>query len=79
MNKPLYLGLSILGINKIVMHEFWYGYVKPKYGGKAKLCYMDTDRFIACMKTEDIYAGIAKDNETRFDTSNYEIERPLPR
>ena len=42
MNKPVYLGLSILELSKIVMYEFWYDYVKPKYGEKAKLCYMDT-------------------------------------
>ena len=46
MNKPVYLGLSILQLSKISMFEFWYDYVKPKYGEKAKLCYMDTDSFI---------------------------------
>ena len=61
------------------MHEFWYGYVKPKYGKKAKLCYMDTDTFIALIKTEDIDVDSAKDVETRFDTSDYELERPLPK
>ena len=34
MNKPAYLGLSIRQLNKILMHEFWYDYVKPKYGEK---------------------------------------------
>ena len=42
MNKPVYLGLSILELTKILMYEFWYDYVKPRYGKKAKLCYMDT-------------------------------------
>ena len=51
------------------MYEFWYDYVKPKYGEKAKLCYMDTD--IVSIKTDDIYKNIAKDVETRFDASNY--------
>ena len=46
MGKSVYLGQSLLEISKIVMHEFWYDYVKPKYGEKAKLCYMDTDSFI---------------------------------
>ena len=45
MNKPLYLGLSILELSKILMYEFWYDYVKPKYFEKAKLCYMDTGSF----------------------------------
>ena len=41
VNKPVYLGLSILELSKILMYEFWYEYSKPKYGEKAKLCYMD--------------------------------------
>ena len=48
------------------MYEFGYNYVKPKYGENAKLCYMDTNSFIVCIKTEDIYSHIAKDVETRF-------------
>ena len=45
--------------------------MKPTYGEKAKLCYMDTDSFLVFIKTEDIYIDIAKDFERRFDTSNY--------
>ena len=59
------------------MHEFWYDYVKPKYCEKAKLCYMDTDSFIVSIKTDDIYKDIAEDVETRFDSSNYELDRLL--
>ena len=78
MNKPIYLGLSILDISKILMYEFWYDYMKPKYDDNVKLCYMDTDSFIINIKTEDFYKDIAKDVEKRFDTSNYEVNRPLP-
>ena len=59
------------------MYEFWYDYVKPKYGEKAKLCNTETDNFIVYIKTEDIHVDISKDIETRFDTSNYELDRPL--
>ena len=52
MNKPVYLELSILHLSKILMYEFWYDYVKPKYGKKAKLCYMDIDSFIVCIITD---------------------------
>ena len=69
MNKLLYLGLSILETSKIVMHEFWYDYIKPKYNKKAKLCYMDTDSFIIYVQTEDIYEDIAKNVGKWFDTS----------
>ena len=37
MDKPVYLGLSILKLNKILMYEFWYDHVKSKYGAKAKI------------------------------------------
>ena len=59
------------------MHKFWHGYVKPKYGEKAKLCYMDRDSFIVHVKTDDIYKDTAEYDETRFDTSNFKIDRPL--
>ena len=78
MNKPVYLGLSILEINKILMDEFWCDYIKPKYQDNAKLCYMDTDSFIINIKTEDFDEDIEDDGKKRFDTSNYEVNRPLP-
>ena len=77
MNKPIYLGLSISEISEILLYEFWYDYMKPKYGDNVKLCYMDTDSFIIYIKTEDFYKDIADDVECKFDTSNYEIDRPL--
>ena len=78
MNRPIYLGLSILEISKTLMHEFWYDYMKPKYNGNVKLCYMDTDSFIMNIKINDFYKDIANILENRFDTSNYEVNRPLP-
>ena len=77
MNKPIYLRLSILEISKILMYELCYNYMKPKYGDHVKLCYMDTDSFIMNIKTEDFYKDVANDVEKRFDTSNYEVDRPL--
>ena len=64
-------------LSKIGMYKFWYSYVKQKYREKAKLCYMDTDTVY--MKTDDIYKDIAEYVETRFNTSNYEFNRPLPK
>ena len=78
MNNPIYLGLSILEISKILMYEFWYDYMKPKYSDNVKLCYTDTDSFIINIKTKNFYKNIANDVEDRFDTSNYEVYRPLP-
>ena len=55
MNKPIYLGLSILEISKILMYEFWYDYMKPKYNDNVRLCYMGTDSFVMNIKTNDFY------------------------
>ena len=79
MIKPLYLGMSILDISKMLMYEFWYDYIKPKYKDKAKLCYMDTDSFVINIFTEDIFEDINNDVERWFDTFNYDEndERPL--
>ena len=77
MSKPIYLGLSILEISKALMYEFWYDCMKTKYGNKVKLCYTDTDSFIINIKANDFYEDIASDVENRFDTSNYEVNRPL--
>ena len=78
MNNPVYLGLSILDPSKTLMYKFCYDYVKPKYGRNAKLCYMDIDSLIVNVETDDIYKDIAEDVKTRFDTSNFEINRSLP-
>ena len=80
MTKPIYLGMSILDISKILMYEFWYDYIKPKYGDRAKLCYTDTDSFVIDIKTKDFFEDISNDVKRRFDTSNYDDndERPLP-
>ena len=57
------------------MYEYWCEYAKPKYGDKKNLCYTDTDRFII---PEDVYTDLVEHFETRFEPSNYEVDRPLP-
>ena len=79
MNKPVYLGLSILDRNKTAMYILVYDYLKPKYDKNAKICYMYTGSFIVHVTTNDIYNDIAEDVKTRFDTSNFELDRPLPK
>ena len=80
MNKPVYLGMSILDISKTLMYEFWYDYIKRKHGDRAKLCYMDSDSFVIYIKTQDFYEDIANDVERWFDTSNFDYndKRRLP-
>ena len=79
MNKPVYLGQVILDLSKTLIYEFWYDYIKPMYGDKARLCYTDTDSFIIHIKTEDFYKDISNDIDKWFDTSNFNKNdnRPL--
>ena len=77
---PVYLGQAVLYLSKMLMYEFHYDYMRPKYGSKVKLSYMDTDSFVYEIETEDFYRDIAKDVEERFDTSGYSKDenRSLP-
>ena len=76
IKKPVYLGQVILDLSKIVMYEFHYDYMKPKFKD-TQLCYMDTDSLIYNIKTEDFYTNITDDVPARFDTSGDCSNRPL--
>ena len=77
MNKPVYLGQAILDLSKIIMYEFHYDFMVPKYGEALNLCYMNTDSLIYNIETGDFYKDIAEDVKERFDTSGYLPNRPL--
>ena len=77
MKQPVYLCQAILDLSKIVMYEFYYDYMKPKFKD-FQLCYMDTDPHVYLIKTEDFYTDIANDVEEIFDISGYIPDRPLP-
>ena len=79
MNKLLYLGQAILDLNMTLICGFHYDYMRPKYGSKVNLWYMDTDSFVYEIEVEDFYKDVAKDMEKRFDTSGYSKDdnRPL--
>ena len=68
MIKPIYLGMSMLDISKMIMYQFWYDYIKPKHGERAQLCYTDTDSFVILIQTDDFFEDISNDVERWFDT-----------
>ena len=77
MKKLVYFGQAILDLSKIVMYEFHYDYMKPKFKDP-QLCYMDTDSLIYEIRTEDFYTDITDNVPAGFDTSGYCPNRPLP-
>ena len=76
MNKPVYLGMCILELSKIIMFDFHYNYIKPKYADNAKLLFTDTDSLMYEIETEDFYTDITGDVKDRFDTSDYPENHP---
>ncbi len=76
LDKPIYLGASILDISKTLMYDFHYDYVKKNYEQKSKLLFTDTDSLCYEIETEDFYKHISRDVERLFDTSNYPKDHP---
>ncbi|XP_071055733.1 uncharacterized protein [Onthophagus taurus] len=69
-DKPLYVGFTVLELSKLLMYNFYYDFLKPKYGESIRLCYMDTDSFTVLIDSDDVYRDV-KLNLDKFDTSNY--------
>ena len=78
MNKRVYLGQAILDLSKIIMYEFHYNYLLPKYDENLRMCYMDTDSFVYDIKNDDFYEDIADNVHARFDTSGYSLSHSQP-
>ena len=76
LNKPVYLGMTILDLSKTLMYRFHYQYMKNKYGEKSKMLYTDTDSLLYEIETEDFYKDINADIEEWFDTSAYSPNHP---
>ena len=76
LDKPKYLGQTILDVSKVLIYDFHYGYVKPKYGEKANLLFTDTDSLCYEIETEDFFRDVSPDVNERFDTSEYPKNHP---
>ena len=74
-NKPIYMGAVILETSKLHMYQFWYDYLKMKYGNKIKLIYTDTDSFVIEVETDDIYKDMYEDGHL-YDFSDYPKDHP---
>ncbi|KAL4108153.1 hypothetical protein QTP88_018399 [Uroleucon formosanum] len=68
--QPIYIGMCILDLSKMLMYDFYYNIIKKKYGNRVRLLYTDTDSLILEIKTNDFYQDI-KINLDHFDTSDY--------
>ena len=75
LNKPQYIGFTILESSKLIMVDFHYNHIIAKYGKNARLFYSDIDSLIYHSKTKDIYEALYDDND-KFDFSSYPQTHP---
>jgi hypothetical protein len=76
LNKPIYVGLSVLDTSKILMYNFHYNHINQIYGDAARLLFTDTDSLCYHIKTNDVYEDMAK-HEDLYDFSDYPANHPL--
>ncbi|XP_065180192.1 uncharacterized protein LOC135810627 [Sycon ciliatum] len=73
LNKPVYVGMSILDLSKVHMYSFYYDVLKEQYGSRIRLLYTDTDSVIVHITTGDVYAEM---DLSLYDTSNFPTDHP---
>ncbi|HRP37489.1 MAG TPA: hypothetical protein PLS50_06815, partial [Candidatus Dojkabacteria bacterium] len=76
LDKPISVGFAILELSKVLMYDFHYNTMKPKYGENLKLLFTDTDSLCYEVKTDDIYKDM-KTMKNLFDFSEYPQDHPL--
>ncbi|XP_074645871.1 uncharacterized protein LOC141902131 [Tubulanus polymorphus] len=76
LNRPVYVGMSVLDLSKLLMYDFYYNHMKQVYGDRTRLLYTDTDSLLLEIETEDIYEDMESNND-HYDTSDYQGNHPL--
>ena len=76
LNRPIYVGMSVLDLSKSLMYEFYYTQMKAQYGDRVELLYTDTDSLLLEIQTEDVYRDMAE-HQSLYDTSDYPEDHPL--
>ena len=74
-NRPIYVGMCVLDLSKLLLYEYYYGHIKPKYGANCSLLYTNTDSLLMHIKCNDFYKDM-KENLDLYDTSNYLADHP---
>ena len=76
ISKPIYAGQTVLDLSKVLMYQFWYGYIKKKYANQCHLLCTDTDSLLFHVHTIDIYEDMKRDS-IYFDFSDFPKSHPL--
>ena len=79
LNRPIYVGFTVLELSKLHMYDFHYNHMKVKYtqADQLRLLFTDTDSQAYAMRTENINEDMASDAATKYDFSEYPINHPL--
>ena len=78
LNKPIFVGFSILDLSKLLMYDFHYSVIKQRYGNFAQLCFTDTDSLFYHVLTDDIYSDMSGEQaELHYDFSDYPTDHAL--
>ena len=76
LNKPIYVGFSVINLSKYLMYDWYYNKLKKKYGESCTLLYTDTDSLLVDIKTKDIYK-VMSETKDEYDFSDYLKDHPL--
>ncbi|MEW8689329.1 MAG: hypothetical protein AB2556_26195, partial [Candidatus Thiodiazotropha sp.] len=76
LNRPIYVGMSILDLSKTLMYDFYYNRLQRQNGERCQLLYSDTDSLLLEIETEDVYEDMAK-HQDLYDTSDCPKGHPL--